>query len=239
MTTTNVTITETPVTVTLQSNGGIPADHAASHAAAGSDPITIAQSQVTDLTSDLAGITSALGARSRLLAPASGESITQPAAPTTSAAAFTLNTAFATPLFLPSSFTADRIGIWCQTAETAAFVRLGIYSNGSNDRPDSLIVDAGQVDCTATTGAKLATISQALTLGIVWLVAVPQGASSALRLFRFNSTTLKLPDASTDNVLSATAVCRTMTGVSGALPSTWTDAGTAYSSAPVIMLRRS
>jgi hypothetical protein len=55
MTTANVTITETPVTVTLQSNGGIPADHAASHAAAGGDPITIAQSQVTDLTSDLAG----------------------------------------------------------------------------------------------------------------------------------------------------------------------------------------
>jgi hypothetical protein len=57
MTTANVTITETPVTVTLQSNGGIPAAHAASHGAAGGDAITIAQSQVTDLTSDLAGKT--------------------------------------------------------------------------------------------------------------------------------------------------------------------------------------
>lgn len=47
--------------LTIQSDGtvapenpGIPGAHAATHASAGSDPVTLAQSQITDLTADLA-----------------------------------------------------------------------------------------------------------------------------------------------------------------------------------------
>jgi hypothetical protein len=45
-------VTWTPATLTAL---GAPAAHAASHGSAGSDPVTLAQSQVTNLSSDLAG----------------------------------------------------------------------------------------------------------------------------------------------------------------------------------------
>lgn len=55
-TTSGLTATDTQAAIDelAASAGGAPAAHAASHAAAGSDPVTLSQSQITDLTTDLA-----------------------------------------------------------------------------------------------------------------------------------------------------------------------------------------
>lgn len=64
----------------------------------------------------------------------------------------------------------NRIGINVTTNQASAMARLGIYNN-SGGRPTSLVLDAGEVDC-STTGEKEATISQALSIGWYWLALV-------------------------------------------------------------------
>ena len=51
------------------SDSRTPTAHAASHASAGSDPITISQTQVTDLTNDLASMTTAVSLKAPLASP--------------------------------------------------------------------------------------------------------------------------------------------------------------------------
>lgn len=59
----------------------------------------------------------------------------------------------------------------------AGSIRLGIYDDGTNLYPGSLILDCGTVDCT-TSGVKTITISQALTRGIKWVAFVSDVAPS-------------------------------------------------------------
>ncbi len=81
------------------SDPATPTDHAASHAAAGSDPVTLAQSQVTSLTSDLA-----------LKAPLASPALTGvPSAPT--AAANTNTTQLANTAFVQQELAAAVSGL--------------------------------------------------------------------------------------------------------------------------------
>jgi hypothetical protein len=86
------------------------------------------------------------------------------------ATAIVANTLYAMPFVVPKSITLDRISIRV-TSLSSGNARLGIYADGGNIYPGSLVLDAGIVS-TGSTGVKTITISQALTPGMYWLVLV-------------------------------------------------------------------
>jgi hypothetical protein len=79
------------------------------------------------------------------------------------------------PFIVPVDMTVNTIA--CEVVTTpgsaGSVVRLGIYDD-VDGVPTNLILDAGTV-ATQTTGVKSIAISQALSAGIVWCCAVPQG----------------------------------------------------------------
>jgi len=87
------------------------------------------------------------------------------------------NKLHAAPLVIPRNIAVDRIAIDVEVAGGAGtHARLGIYENGTNVYPGSLLLDAGEVDITST-GIKAITIDQALTKGLYWVVFVTDDAS--------------------------------------------------------------
>ena len=84
------------------------------------------------------------------------------------------NRLYATPLLVVRNITIDRIAIQVTTLAGGASARLGIFNNGANLYPGSLLLDAGTVSV-ATTGIKAITINQALTKGLYWFAVVSDG----------------------------------------------------------------
>lgn len=179
----------------------------------------------TSASGDFAPAATALGAGIRPLANAYA-SIAAAAVSAISLGAGECRTA---PLLLFSG-TLDRIGVAVTTAAGAGgggVVRLGIYSDDGTGRPGTLILDAGTVDAT-TTGVKEITISQAVTRGVYWLVAVPQVDGCALRTVSSSAmqvTTTTAPDTA----ITAPAL---RLAITGALPAT-ASAPTAVTAQPV------
>lgn len=91
----------------------------------------------------------------------------------------TEDTTFYTPLYVPSSVTADRIGITVAVNGATDSARLGIY-NDTDGLPSTVLLDAGTVSVTGSgdvlTNFEI-TISQALTPGWYWLAANVQTTS--------------------------------------------------------------
>jgi hypothetical protein len=83
------------------------------------------------------------------------------------------NNLIAVPFYVPSAKTADRIAVDVTVggAPAGSQARLGIYQNGSNLYPGSLLLDAGQVLVDAP-GIKSIVISQSLAAGLYWLAFV-------------------------------------------------------------------
>lgn len=92
----------------------------------------------------------------------------------------TANRLYAVPIFLEDPATLIRLAINL-TAFVANNARLGIYRVGSDGRPGSLILDAGQV-ATTSNGFKPITISQALGPGFSFLAVVSDGTSTIAAL---------------------------------------------------------
>jgi hypothetical protein len=89
----------------------------------------------------------------------------------------------AVPIWVPVNATLNRIDISVTTAGSAgAIARLGIYSNGSDFKPDQLLVQ-GTVNA-ETTGIKSLTISLAVTQGYYWLATASQGSPGTVPGFR-------------------------------------------------------
>jgi len=88
------------------------------------------------------------------------------------------NTVYYTPWRCPQSVTIDRIAIEISTG-AAGNARIGIYNSLSSDYPGTLLLDAGTVDTTAAAVKEL-TISQALTGGVLyWLALHPSAGPQA------------------------------------------------------------
>ncbi len=97
----------------------------------------------------------------------------------TSITGLSANRIFATPFFVARDMTIDRLAIQITTAGAGGTVaRLGIYNNGTNLYPGTLLLDAGTVAVDAI-AVVAATISQALTKGLYWLVCVTDGTPVA------------------------------------------------------------
>jgi len=93
-------------------------------------------------------------------------------------AALTANELLAGAFFIARPLTIDRIAINVSSAgATGKKARLGIYANGTNNYPGSLVLDAGTVDVDST-GVKAITIDQSLSKGIYWFVVNSDGTPS-------------------------------------------------------------
>ena len=93
-----------------------------------------------------------------------------------SGAAFTMvaNTLYAVPFWVTRLKTFDRIAVDVTAEVAGKSIRLGIYNDGTNLYPGTLVLDAGTVSA-ASTGLKAVTISKQLTKGLYWLAAVSDG----------------------------------------------------------------
>lgn len=153
------------------------------------------------------------------------------------------------PLFIPVTMSLDQIGIRCETANASGSMRLGIYDSDANNRPSTLVVDAGTV-ATTSIGALQATINVSLAPGWYWACAVEQG-SNLVRIRQSNSfLSIPVVGGATQNDLNAPATAfihATATGgttrasVTGALPSTAVVGFTINGAhnVPLIQFRRS
>jgi hypothetical protein len=152
--------------------------------------------------------------------------------------AFSLDDMILSPTIVNKSITVDRVGIRIATAEAGATPRIGIYGRNSNNRPGDLILDCGTIDA-STTGNKDITVSATIPAGLFFLAVAFQGASSALRISASNTDggVIKThsPNIGTAMQFNPAYV---QTGVSGALPLTYTG-GTSGGSrqAPIVVVR--
>jgi hypothetical protein len=90
------------------------------------------------------------------------------------------STLTALPFSVGRATTFDRKGIEVTTLAAATNLRMGIYNDAGG--PGSLLLDAGLTTSDAsTTGLKEATISQALPVGLYWVVVVAQGGTPTVR----------------------------------------------------------
>jgi hypothetical protein len=129
-----------------------------------------------------------------------------------------------TPVFLPNC-TLDRLAVRCTARTTTGNVRLGIYNNGTDNKPGTLLLDAGTVSITAT-GLFEVTISQAITAGWYWLAANGQSGNFDLAHYStadeaknvFMSNWQNSPDHTNDINYNGYR----QTGISGAFPASAT-----------------
>ena len=222
----NHTGTQAPSTITgtavvtgdsRLSDARTPTAHATSHAAAGSDPVTLAQSQVTGLVSDLA---------TKAPATRRGSGWHYIEGRTGSATAPTVNRSYVVPIFIGSAVTITGLTCWVTTGQAASTVRLGVYDDdGTDQRPLTRLLDAGTV-ATATNGVAgaITGLSLALQPGWYWLA--------------YNATTLAptvvsvdpsphplLPDQ-TNSATVLGAIFDSAGSAAGALPSSFTYSST-------------
>ena len=84
--------------------------------------------------------------------------------------AIVANELYAVPFPVVRAMTLDRLILWVKVASgtSGSVVRLGIYNDGVNLYPGTLLLDAGTVDGNSAT-IQSVTINQALTKGLYWL----------------------------------------------------------------------
>jgi len=84
---------------------------------------------------------------------------------------FAANRLYAIPYPIAATITANRIAIRVNTAVGGSQVRLGCYRDNGYAYPHDLVFDAGLVS-SASIGTKTINVSQELTPGLYWLVAL-------------------------------------------------------------------
>ena len=133
------------------------------------------------------------------------------------------DTLYASPLLIPRNITVDRIAIDVQAAGAAGkLARLGIYYDGTNKYPGTLLLDAGTVAVDAT-GVKTITISQALPAGLYWGVMVSNGTPTV----RAHNVATFAPLGLTATDFSADRAMWSVSFTYAALPTPFTASGSA------------
>ena len=143
-----------------------------SAALSAADIPTIAQSQVTSLTT-------ALASKQQSLLMASGNYYFLGQCTNVGTSNTLGNTSCRSiPVYFTNNVTLSRIGAEITSAGNAgSLLRLGIYNDNGSGYPGSLLIDAGTIDGTSVAVQEI-TISQAVTAGLYWLCATVQGAAT-------------------------------------------------------------
>jgi len=144
-------------------------------------------------------------------------------------------TAFAHPFWMGVDGAIDRMGVTVLTAVAATAVRLGIYRDNGKGSPGALLLAPGSTIDSTTTGAKELTVSQALSAGLYWLVAVAQGGAPSLQ--GGNGQLEPCGGGALSGAVSNAYTGLIGTGVSGALPSTFPTVSNYQVTSPVVALR--
>ncbi len=154
------------------------------------------------------------------------------------------NVAYAVPVYIANTATALYLSLNVASLNGASGgVRIGLYSNSTtDDYPSTLIVDGGVIPTDTVlgaTGPNLAIISQVLNPGLYWLVAVRQGVSNpsiyGLSLPNYSASSEIFPTGTLGST-SYGGVGWLMSGVAGALPTTWTATKTLDIQAPAVSI---
>lgn len=217
------------------SDARTPTAHAASHASGGADAVTLAQSQVTNLTTDLAAA-GVFGPRFRTglfyPTPLGALGTVQP----------TLGQMRAIPFFVQKTTTFDRIGIEHTTAPVAGLVgRLGIYADDGAGYPQTLVLDAGTIDLSTSPALKTISINQTLQPGVYWLTFAQYGGATTTVVRNFFGNPYKwyfATNAPNNYGFSVVEQYSSGTTISGALPATFgTVSSGGANSSPYVLLR--
>jgi hypothetical protein len=141
------------------------------------------------------------------------------------------NTMYATPIYIPASATATSIGIYVNTlaGATSMGIRTGLYTNSStDDYPNTLVSGSDSFVETSTTfgatGWNFNVVSLSLTAGLYWLVSVRQATSAPTTLCVTSglSGDSPIPAVTIAGGNNSPSIAYLQTGVTGALPSTFT-----------------
>lgn len=129
------------------------------------------------------------------------------------------------PIYFPTRRSLDRIAVNVTiVGEAGSVIRLGVYDSLPGESyPGSLLLDAGTVVGDVGTGVKAITIALNVGPGIIWLACVAQVAATT----RPTLQTLSGSDynglfGSSAGVINGNTSAYLQTGVSGALPGTFT-----------------
>lgn len=146
-------------------------------------------------------------------------------------------TVYYSPLLVPNACTINQIAMVVVSAggSVGSVYRLGLYASDADGEPGALVVDGGTVD-TTTTGTKTATISQAVTPGLYWMAACPQGApaTQATVYVCTLGAMLNLPIATVSNLEPRGF---TQASVTGAFPANATPAVNDGVTTPRVLVR--
>jgi hypothetical protein len=98
-------------------------------------------------------------------------------------AGLTEDTTYYVPIYLAGT-TYDRIGFKSGASQTSAStIRLGIYNVGANNKPTTLVLDAGTVSASAANTVYEITINQALNAGYYYLAINYQSGVQAYAMY--------------------------------------------------------
>jgi hypothetical protein len=147
------------------------------------------------------------------------------------------------PWYLTAPLTIDRIGGDIATAgDAGSKVRLGVYADNGNAYPGALLLDAGQIAGDSATVQDVSAFTGPFTFpaGLVWVGGVVQSVTTTQPTVRITTTVYPpVPIVATSSLPSAgtTTVGYAQSGVTGALPSTFSTSFVSAGSIPRIHAR--
>ena len=155
--------------------GYVPASHAESHQDGGSDEISIADlaGTPTELATHEADIDAHM---SDLFQRLKTEEYAYPwLSLGSNLTAIVADNLYAIPWLVARPLTITHLAIQVTTeAASGKKARLGIYSNGENNTPGTLLIDAGLVDIDAVAVVAVACAQAIATPGLYWLAILPE-----------------------------------------------------------------
>lgn len=163
----------------------------------------------------------------------SGKRYTRQLYATTASGALTQDLLRLGPMWIPNSGYYDRIGADHTVAAASSVYRLGIYTDSGSFSPSTLVLDAGTIDTSVAAAYQEITINQYLEAGLYWVGGVSQGGNPTMT----NQTTM-LQWFTWHTTSQGTTTVYSLSGVTGALPATFTGTGTGGSGPARVLLRR-
>lgn len=141
------------------------------------------------------------------------------------------------PSYVPNAVALTRIGAEITTTgEAGSKVRLGIYTDDGRGQPGRLVIDAGQILGDSATVQEL-TIAVAIGPGWYWFGGVCQSCPTTQPTVRTPNSIATIATRGATTPSAAAVLGDFMTGVTGALPTTFVSGPGGTAGTPRIFIR--
>ncbi|UUG69986.1 glycoside hydrolase [Arthrobacter phage Zucker] len=214
-------------------------------------PINVVASAATVLDTQVAGTTTTAAVRLTAAAASltSGQAIqtflkagtynyTLPCTGTTTNNSLGNGTLRATPWYVPRAVTVSRIGAEITAAgDAGSTLRLGIYAGDGSGYPGALVAGTEATIPADAVAVAEATINATINPGVYWVVAVVQGVTTTQPTVRVPANVMvsigrpSIPSANNSDI------CYAQTGVTGALPATFSTSISTAGQAPRVFVK--